>query len=218
MMPCVTRDQTVIVNNRHKLLNGLTTQQKPKHSFSIDALVGSGGSDSCGAPKDGSSSRHSSTPSPASDRKSLSPPVSHVLSSPPSKSSAFASPAHPIPTSDLLRFMSGYGSAPTHVSTAPHFGAASHQPSHHPHHPSPHPGPHHPTHPMALHMINSMSRSNHIAPDFYNSSVNLNPAFGHWSPYMRHSQLLPPMHGMYQSFACFQRYFENNVPIVTSFS
>jgi hypothetical protein len=178
MMPCVTRDQTVIVNNRHKLLNGLTPQ-KPKHSFTIDALVGS---DSC---KDGPISRPSSTPSPSSGKKSLSPP--QMISS----AKAFAPIHHQLPHNDLLRFMNNYPSSP-HVS-APHFvpSHTSHPLTHtHHHQPPPHP------HPMALSMINSMPRTNHIAPDFYNNNVNINPGFGHWSPYMRHSQLMPPIHGM----------------------
>ena len=193
MMPCVTRDQTVIVNNRHRLLNGLTTssQPKPKHSFSIDALVGSNDS-----VKDGSSSRQSSTPSPASGNKSLSPP--HMISPPMKTSSAFA-PTHSLPTNDLLRFMSNYSSG-QHMSGGPHYVPPSH--SHHPHHHSgpAHTAPAHPTpHPMALSMINSLQRTNPMTPDFYSGSVNINPAFSHWAPYMRHSQLMPTIHGMCRS-------------------
>jgi len=81
--------------------------------------------------------------------------------------------------------MNNYPSSP-HVS-APHYVPPSHP--HHAHHHQPPP-----PHPMALSMINPMPRTNHIAPDFY--SNNVNHGFGHWSPYMRHSQLMPPIHGM----------------------
>lgn len=177
-MPCATRDQTVIVTNRNGLLNGLNPQ-KPKHSFSIDALVGN---DSSSHRKDiispSSSPSSASAPSPSSGNKSLSPPQPSSI--------AFSHAAlhpHQLPRSDLLRYINNYPSGPH--APAPHFVTSHH---HHPHHP----------HPMALSMINSIPRTNNsLPPDFYNN-VNVNPGFGHWSnPYMRHAAaaMMPSIHG-----------------------